>query len=161
MLSFDESFWVAMAFVVFIGLILKPVGRFIINGLDQRSSRIKDELDEAMRLKEEAQALLALYQRKHKKSVEEAEKIIAHAKSESERIIEHAKERLEQELERKTELSVQKIAQAEASVVKELRDNAVDMTVVAAKDLILESLSDDVVEAITDESVKDIKRKFH
>lgn len=161
MFSFDESFWVGAAFILFVALIAKPVGSFIIKQLDRRSSRIKAELDEAVRLKEEAQAVLALYQRKQRKAIEEAEEIINHAQEEAARIIEISKKNLEDELKKRTELALQKIEQAEANIVKEIRQNAVDITISAAKTLILENLEKDAEESIVLKAISDIDRKFH
>ena len=82
---FGERFWVSLALVVFIALVYKPVGRMIGAALDSRSTRIKDELDEAVRLREEAQALLSGYQRRQGEAAKEAEDIVAHARDEAER----------------------------------------------------------------------------
>ncbi len=78
---FDEKFWVGVSFLLFIALMWKPVGAFLGKALDSRSQKIKEELDRAVQLREQAQAILASYQRKHAEAVEEAEKIVEHAKS--------------------------------------------------------------------------------
>ena len=160
-MHFDASFWVAVAFCLFILLVAKPIGRAMGSSLDGRSARIKSELDDAMRLKEEAQAVLALYQRKQKKTIENAEEIIDHARSEAERIIASAKETLRDDIAKRTELAIQKIAQAENQVVAEIRDNAVDITVSAAKTLIMDNLNKEISDEIIDTAIGDIGRKFH
>jgi len=160
-MSFDATFWVALSFFIFIFLVAKPIGRAIGGALDNRSSKIKSELDDAMRLKEEAQAVLALYQRKQKKTLENSEEIIAHAKSEAERIIENAKSSIEDEIEKRTTLAVQKIAQTEARVVQEIRENAVDITISAAREIIMEDLDKDVADSVIDTAISDIGRKLN
>ncbi len=160
-MHFDESFVIALAFTIFIVLVAKPVFSLVTRGLDKRSDGIKDELEEAMQLKEEAQALLASYQRKQKKSMEEAEEIIAHAKLEADRIVKDAKKRVEEDIAKRTELALQKIAQAEANVFQEIRENAVDITVSAARTLIAENLSKEAAEVLVSKAIHDIDQKFH
>ncbi len=157
----SETFWVGAASLVLIALIAKPVGRAVANGLDNRSDRIKGELEEAQRLKEEAQALLALYQRKQKKTDEDVKNIIEHANEEAGRIIESAKKHLEAEVEKRTEIAVQKIAQAEACVIQEIRDNAVDLTISTARSLIRDNLAGEDADDIIIKAISGIDRKFH
>ena len=93
----NAEFWVAVAFVIFVGFLLyMGVHRTILDALDQRSARIKAELDEALRLKEEASNLLAAYRRKHAEAEREAEAIIGTAKIEAERIAADAKSKMEE-----------------------------------------------------------------
>lgn len=122
----DASFWVSVAFLVFLALIFRPVGRMLGKGLDQRSARIQSELDEALRLKEEVRAVLASYQRKQKEALQEAEAIVAHAQEEAERLIETAHSELEHALNKRIELAMQKISNYEASVLQELHHEAID-----------------------------------
>ena len=85
---FDQTFWVALAFVMFIAVVYKPVSRKMAAALDARAEKIKQELDEAVRLREEAQALLAGYERRQNEALKEAEDILGHAREEAERPIE-------------------------------------------------------------------------
>ncbi len=160
-MKFDQSFWLAVAFAIFVVLIARPVGRFIARGLDKRSARIKQELDEAMRLREEAQAVLALYQRKHKKAVEETEEILKHARDEAERIIKNADKKLEEEIKRRTEIAEQKIEQAEAYVLQEIRNNAVDISINAAKALIVKNMTAEAAESLMQNAVANMGKKLH
>ena len=160
-MAFDESFWVALAFVIFVALVYKPVSRVIAAALDGRADRISKELDEALRLKEEAQALLAEYQRDHRSATEEVEAIIQHAKDEAGRITKNAKDNLEKEVERRMDLVEQKIKQAEATVIQQLKDNAVDITTSAARTLILENLDKNLSEKIVGSAISDLDKKLH
>ena len=157
----DEAFFVAISFFIFVALVAKPMARFIRSGLDTRAAKIQKELDEAIELKEEAQALLASYQRKYKKALEEADDIIAHAKKEARRMIEVAKGELEDSLDKRTQMAEQKIAQAEARVIQEIQDNAVDVTISAARTLIVENLSNEAAEELLGVAIADVDRKFH
>jgi F-type H+-transporting ATPase subunit b len=111
----EAEAWVAVAFVLFLG-ILVYVGahRRVIDGIDQRQARIKAELEEARRLREEAQALLVEYQRKRHDADREAEAIIATANAEAERLAAEGKTRLGDFVARRTKMAETKIAQAEA-----------------------------------------------
>lgn len=157
----DPAIWVSVSVIIFLLLIAKPVSKFAATALDKRAIRIKEELDEAMRLKEEAQSVLALYQRKQKKIEDEAGEILKKAKQEANRIIKNTKANIERDIAQRTELATQKIAQAEASVIKEIQDNAIDITISAARTLIVDHLSTELGEDIVLEAVNDIGRKFH
>ncbi|MCB2082054.1 MAG: F0F1 ATP synthase subunit B [Hyphomicrobiales bacterium] len=160
-MHFDQTFWVGVAFIIFVALIYKPVGRLIGKGLDVYARRIRKELDEALKLKEKAQEVLASYEREHRNASKEIEKILAYAREEAERITISEKQKLEEAIKKRTEMALQKIAQAEASVLKELQDNAADMTISAARALIAEHLSKEAAEELIAKSLFDIERKFH
>lgn len=161
MFSFDEKFWVGAAFFLLIAIIAKPVGRFIIAGLDKRSLKIQTDLDEAVNLREEAQALLATYQKNQRQALSEVEEILSHARSEVTRITKEARENLEKELSRKTELAMQKIAQAETTMVQQMRDSLVDMVTQASRIVIAQNLSKDKAEGLLTTSIADVSRKLH
>src|SRR5438094_10544419 len=109
----QAEFWVAVAFFIFVGvLIYYRVHKMIVAGLDQRTARIKAELDEARRLKEEAQALLAEYKPKQQQAEREAEGLIVGAKAEAEQLAAEAKAKLEELLSRRTKLAEAKITEA-------------------------------------------------
>src|ERR1700730_17942164 len=103
MFELDAEFWVAVAFVVFLGgLIYLGVHEMMVKYIDQRRDRIKAELDEALRLKKEAQALLAQYQRKQREAEQEAAGIIAGATAEAERMMGEAKTKMEELIARRS-----------------------------------------------------------
>src|SRR5258708_24922655 len=121
MLAEPET-WVAVAFVIFVGiLIYVGVPKMMLAALDDRGKRVQAELDEARRLKEEAQKLLAEYQGKQKRAESEAASIIEGAKAEAERIASEAKTKLEEFVARRTKMAETKIAQAEAQAVAQVR----------------------------------------
>lgn len=153
----DPAFIVALAFVVFVLLAGKKIAKLLAGGLDNRSDAIKKELDEAVKLKEEALALLASYQRKHKKAKEDAEDILANAEEEAQRIIKTAQKKVEEELARREAIAMQKIAQAEANAVQGIRENAVDITISVARQLIVENMTPDAAQALLNKSIAEIR----
>ncbi len=157
----DASFWVAAAFVLFVALIAKRGYQFITEGLDKRAARIKTELEEAVRLREEAQALLASYQRKQRDAVREAEEIVERARREAARIAEQAEEDLAAALERRTRLAEAKISQAEAQALAEVRNQAVDMALAATRRLMAENLDESRAEALIDEAIAELGDKLN
>jgi F-type H+-transporting ATPase subunit b len=132
----DPEFWVLVAAIIFLAVIWKPAGRAIGGALDARAIRIAAELDEARRLREEAEQLLAEYQKKQREAEGEAQAIVAHAKEEAERVAAQAARDLEQTLARRSQLAEERIAQAEAKAIQEIRGAAVDVAIAAAREVI-------------------------
>ncbi len=158
----NPSFWVAMAFFVVIGIaIYYGVHRALITALDMRRDKIKGRIDDAHRLREEAQEMLATYQRKQRDALSEAEEIVAHAKAEAERMAAQAAAELEESLKRREQQALDRIAQAEAEALKEVRNLAVDIAIEATRKLIAEGLSAKQASALVDDSIKQIPGKLH
>ncbi len=157
----NPEFWVAVAFFIFLGIALKFGYSGIVKGLDGRAERIKNELDEARTLREEAQALLANYQRKQRDALKEAEGIVEHAKSEAARASAEAETKLQETIKRRTEMAVEKIARAEAQALQDVRNIAVDVAVEAARSLIGKNLDETKAASLVDESIKDLDKKLH
>ncbi len=158
---FDASFWVAAAFVVFVGILARLAYGRIVEALDARAGRIRNDIEEARRLREEARQLLASYQRKHRDAVEEAGEIVARARADAERMAAQAAADLEAEVERRAELARAKIARAEAQVIEDVRDMAVDIAVRAAGRLVRERLGEEQAGRIVDDAVSELGRKIH
>ena len=159
---FDETVWVAVAFVLFVGVIvyLKVPG-MITRALDERADKIRRELEEAQRLREEAQALFADYQRKQKNALKEAEEIISHANLEAKRLAAQAEADLKAALERRRALAELKIAQAEAQALKDVRDAAAEIAVAAAGQVIAGQLKGPAADALVERAIADVKAKLH
>lgn len=161
MIFADAKFWVSMAFIAFILAIFRPVGRAIVGMLDDRSQTIKSELDEAVRLKEEAQAVYAAYQRKQRETMEEAKLIIEHAEEEAKRIMAQAKKDIELDINRRVDMAMQKISQTESNTLQEVRSRSVDIAIQSVKTLLSETMQKDVAEKLIEHSIKDMQEKFH
>jgi F-type H+-transporting ATPase subunit b len=129
--------------------------------LDQRAIKIKADLDEAQKLKDEAQALLAEYQRKQKDALREAAEIIETAKTVALRQAKEAATNLDLAFTRREKLALEKITQAEAAAIAEVRREAVDVATAAAKKLIASSLNDARASALVDAAIKDVDTRLH
>src|ERR1700684_3506869 len=149
--------WVALGFLLFLGLLVYlGVHRKVSDSLDQRQGRIKSELDEARRLKEDAQALLAEFQRKGREAEKEAEAIIAGARAEAERIAGEAKARMEDFVSRRTKMAEAKITQAEAQAVADVRSAAADAAVAAAEKILSAATKGEVAENLLAKGIEDV-----
>jgi F-type H+-transporting ATPase subunit b len=159
---FTAEFWVAVAFFAFLG-ILAYVGahKYILDALDERAARIKAELDDARRLKEEAQALLEEYQRKQGEAGREAAGIIEGAKAEAERLAEEAKAKSEEFLARRTKLAETKIAQAEAQAIADVRNAAADAAVAAAERVLTDTVKGKLADDLIGKGIADVKAKLN
>ncbi|WP_420557725.1 F0F1 ATP synthase subunit B [Roseovarius sp.] len=158
----NTNFVVMLAFLLFIALLvyLKVPGK-IGEMLDKRADGIKSELDEARALREEAQTLLASYERKQKEVQDQADRIVAHAKTEAAEAAEQAKKDLEQSIKRRIKAAEEQIASAEANAVKDVRDQAIAVAVAAAKDVVAKAMTEDDNSKLIDESIAQVDAKLH
>src|SRR5882757_10660846 len=158
MLELDAEFWVAVAFVAFLGvLVYFGVHDMMVKFVDQRRDRIKTELDEALRLKEEARALLAQYQRKQREAEQEAAGIIAGATAEAERMMAEAKTKMEEFIARRTKMAETKIAQAEAQALADVRAAAAEAAVGAAEKILTSTVKGKVADDLLTRGIGDVK----
>ncbi len=159
---YEAETWVAIAFFVFIALLAYlGVHRQIIAALDNRSAKIKAELDEAGRLKDEAVALLAQYQRKRQEAEGEAQSIIADAKAEAERLAAEAKVKAEEFVARRTKMAEAKIAQAEAQAVADVQAAAADAAVAAAEKILAAQAKGPLANELVAKGVEDVRKKLN
>jgi len=162
MIELDAEFWVAVAFVVFLGgLIYLGAHEMLVKFIDQRRDRIKAELDEALRLKEEAQALLAQYQRKQREAEQEAAAIIVGATAEAERMMAEAKAKIEEFIARRGKMAETKIAQAEAQAVADVRAVAAEAAVSAAEKILTQIVKGEVADRLVVKGIEDVKTKLN
>jgi F-type H+-transporting ATPase subunit b len=154
--------WVALAFLLFLGLLAYlGVHRKLTASLDQRQARIKGELDEARRLKEEAQALLAEFERKGREAEGEAAAIIASAKAEADRLTAEAKTRMEDFVARRTKMAEAKIVQAEAQALADVRSAAADAAVAAAEKILSAAAKGKVADDLLAQGIEDVRKNFN
>jgi F-type H+-transporting ATPase subunit b len=159
---FEPEFWVAVAFFIFVGiLIYAGVHRTVLQSLDQRQARIKGELEEARRLRVEAEQLLAEYQRKQHAAEEEAQEIIAGAQAEAERLAIEAKAKMDEFVARRTKMAETKIAQAEAQAVADVRAAAADAAVAAAEKILTNAAKGKVADDLLAKGIEDVRRKLN
>jgi F-type H+-transporting ATPase subunit b len=158
----EAEAWVAIAFVIFLGiLIYMGAHRRVIDAIDARQARIKSELDEAVRLRQEAQAVLAEFERKAREAEGEAASIVAAAKAEAERLAVEAKARMEDFVVRRTKMAEAKIAQAEAQALADVRAAAADTAVAAAEKILSAATKGRVAEDLLARGIADVRAKFN
>src|SRR5262245_38010927 len=158
----EAEFWVAIAFLIFVGVLAYfRIHNRAVEALDQRSARIRAELDEARRLKQEAQALLAEYQRRQHEAESEAAAIIAGAKAEAERLAAEAKVRMEDFLARRTRMAETKIAQAEAQALADVRSAAAEAAVAAAEKILTQAVKGQVADDLISKGIADLKSRLN
>ncbi len=157
----NEQSWVAVAFVVFIALVWKPFVRAMTSALDKRSVAIERELAEAVRLREEAQATLAAYQKKHRQVSEESEEILKHAREEARRMQADAQEAIKKAVEVRIAQADEKISLEEKKAIQDVQRQVVDMAVQAARSVIVDNLQNEADEQLIRLAVKDLHRVVH
>jgi F-type H+-transporting ATPase subunit b len=159
---FEAEFWVAVSFVIFLVVLAYfGVHKMLMKGIDGRRDRIKSELDEARKLKEEAQALLAQYEKKKQEAEREAGAIIESAKAEAERIAAEAKTKMEDFVARRTKMAEDKISQAEAQATADVRSSAAEAAVAAAESLLSRMVKGKVADDLIAKGIDDIRRKLN
>ena len=152
---------VAIAFVIFVVLVAWKGTKKITAGLDQRAEAIRKQLDETQNLREEAQAALASYQRQQRDALIEADEIVAQAKVDAERLKTQAEEVLTVTLKRREEQAVERIAQAEATALKDVRDQAIELAIGVATKLIEDKMTKKVQNDLVKDASDDLMKKFH
>jgi F-type H+-transporting ATPase subunit b len=159
---FEAEFWVAVSFVIFVGvLVYFGVHRTLLKSIDARRDRIKSELDEARRLKAEAETLLATYQRKQHEAEQEAQSIIAGAETEAKRLASEAGAKIEEFIARHTKMAESKIAQAEAQALADVRSAAAEAAATAAGAILSASVKGKVAEDLVAKAIADVKGKLN
>jgi len=167
---FSSEFWklsntdfiVLVAFLVFIGILFYFKVPGMLGGLlDKRADAIQSELDEARTLKEEAQELLASYERKQAEVKDQAERIVAQAKADAEAAAAQAKLDLEASIKRRLAAAEDQIVSAEASAVKEVRDQAAAVAVMAARDIVAQQMTAASSNKLIDAAIAEVETKLH
>ena len=160
-MALDATFWATLALFVFIGLMLYlKVPKIIAGQLDNRIGKIEADLAEAERLRAEAKALLEDYQRKRQDAEKEAEGIVAAAREEAFRLTAEAGQSLETLIARRTKAVEEKIAQAEAQAVAEVRARSADLAVEAARVLLQKQMASKG-DALVEQSIKDVGERLN
>ncbi|MEW9807497.1 F0F1 ATP synthase subunit B [Mesorhizobium sp. ZMM04-5] len=158
----QATVWATLALLVFVGIVIYlKVPGMIAKALDARALKIRADLDEASRLREEAKALLADFQKKRKEAEQEAADIVSAAKREAELLLGEAHKKTEDYVTRRTAMAEQKIAQAEREAVNEVRSNAVDIAVEAARKLLADNPEIKAGEDLFKSSLAELKSRLN
>jgi len=158
----DPETWVAIAFVILMGVFAwLGVHRTMFTALDHRSERIKAELDDARRLKDEAANVLAEYKARRASAEREAEDIVTNARAEAERIAANAKAKMEDFVARRTKTAESKIALAEAQALADVRAAAAEAAVTAATTILSQSVKGDVADELLAKGIAEVRQKLN
>lgn len=159
---FNTNFVVLIAFLVFIGVLVYFKVPGILTGmLDKRAEQIRTDLDEARALREEAQTILATFERQQREVAEQADRIVTHAKEEAHLAAEQAKVDLQASIVRRLQAAEEQIASAEAGAVREVRDRAVSIAVAAAAEVIAARTSAADQNKLIDSAIDEVSARFH
>jgi len=152
--------WLLVSLVILIALIWKPIKLHVLGGLDKRGQAIRNELDEAKRLHEEAKELLARHRRQLHEGESLAADIEARAKAETERLQARLKADFDQLVDRRTQQAEERIAQEEARALADVRARAADLTVATTRRLLIEKLGGDAAQKVMQASIGEVTKKL-
>lgn len=156
------TFWVFAALVVFLAaLVYLKVPGMAVAALDKRAEKIKAELEEARRLREEAEALLREYQRKRGEAEADAAAIVEQAKHDAEALAQEARARIEDYVVRRTKAVEARIAQAEAQAVAEVRSRAIDVATAAASRILADEAKGQKGDELVDRSIDTLRKNLN
>ena len=159
---FEPETWVAIAFIILMGVFAwLGVHRTVLTALDHRADRIRGELDDARRLKEEAAKVLAEYKAKRATAEREAAEIVANARAEAERIAAEAKTKMEDFVARRTKTAEGKIALAEAQALADVRAAAADAAVQAASTILSQSVKGSLADDLLAKGIAEVRQKLN
>lgn len=158
----NPPFIVLVAFLIFVGVLLYfKVPHLLAGMLDKRADQIRKDLEEARLIREEAQVILASYERKQKEVQAQAERIVAQAKSEAEAAAEQAKAELKASIARRLAAAEEQIASAEQGAMREVRDRAITVAVAAAGDLLTQQMNAKAANALIDEAIGQVGSRLN
>jgi F-type H+-transporting ATPase subunit b len=158
----NPEFWVAVAFIIMLGVFAYlGVHKTVLSALDHRADRIKAELDDARRLKEEATKVLADYKARRASAEAEAQEIVASAKAEAERIAAEAKAKMEDFVARRTKAAEGKIALAEAQALADVRAAAAEAAVAAASSVLSQTVKGRVADDLLTKGIAEVRQKLN
>ncbi len=157
----NPSFWVGVSFFVFLAIAYKPAKAAMLSSLDSKIEEIKNQVEEAAKLRDEAQSLLAEYERKQQQSAQHAEEMLAAAKHDADEMKKRAQADLKDALKRQEALAMERIELAEERAVQEVRTAVTEMAIAATAKLIAERAEGDAGDALVEKSIGELGDKLH
>lgn len=158
----NTDFIVLIAFLLFIGvLVYLKVPALLAGLLDKRADGIRAELDEARKLREEAQSVLASYERKAREVEAQATQIVEHAKAEARAAADQAKVDIETSIARRLQAAEDRIASAEAGALRDVKDRAAEVAVAVAAEMMASQMDAGQSDSLIDEAIKTVDAKLH
>ena len=159
---FNTNYVVLIGFILFLALLFYfNVPAMILKMLDDRAETIRSELDEARNLRDEAQAVLAAYERKSREVAEQSQRIIDHAREEARLAADAAKEDLKQSIARRLKAAEEQITSAEEKATRELRNRAVDVAIAAAAKILADSTTATEANKRIDAAIAEVESRLH
>ena len=156
---YQPSSWVFIAFIIFISItIYLKVPNMVTKLLDEQINKIRNDLDDARKLKEDANSLLAEYERKIESANKEAENIINQAKKNSKIYEENSNKKIEEIISRSEKQSIEKIQQAQKSAINKINEEIINKSVEAAEKIISRNMNDQNNNKLFESSVNQIKK---
>ena len=154
------EFWVAVGFLILLAVLFKPAKKMITESLDSRAEKIRSSLDKAEKLREEAQHVLADYQRKQREAAKEIEGLVANARSQAETMRCEAENSVKNALARREQVALEKISQKEADAIAEVRNLAVDMAIKASGELLERRLGQRQSQELIETAIRELPRNL-
>lgn len=158
----DPTLYVLVAFLIVVAMFARMgAHKTIASGLDKRAQKIADELDQARKLREEAQELLAQYQRRQREAEDEAKGIIEQARRDAERMAAESREKINAQIERRAKAAEEKIARAEAQAISEVRGQIADLAIETARKVIAQRMDQGAQSALVEKAINELRGKLH
>lgn len=161
LLAHDTKLWIAFSFIIF-SVIAYMMGRKSITGaLDNKIAEIKSEIENAERLRVEAQELLAQYQRKQRDAEKEAAEILSHAKEQAQQIKKQAEKELAESMDRREDQLAERLKRIEENAIAEIQSHAADLAVAASQEMIIKTLDDKLNASLNEGTIKNIAKQLN
>jgi len=157
----DPSFWTFISFLIFVLLTFVPIKKALLTALDKRAKKIQSDIEQALKLREEAQELLASYQRKQRDGVKEAENLVKTAKEEGQRMVNESTQKLTIQLARRESIAAQRIKQAENMALQKIHNHAVDVAISATKSIFDENISKKKSRELIKNAINELPENLH
>jgi F-type H+-transporting ATPase subunit b len=161
LLATDQKLWIAISFFIFVGIAYKLAGKAISRGLDNKIEEIKTEIENAERLRVEAQELLAQYQRKQRDAEKEAAEMIEHAKQQAEQIKINAEKELAESMDRREDQLAERLKRIEENAIAEIQSHAADLAVTASQEMIVKTLDEKLNASLNEGTIKNIAKQLN
>jgi len=157
----DPKFWVAVAFLACVALGFRKLKGLLLHALDGRSAKIREELDNARKLREQAEAVLADYKKKQAEYLKEAESMLAKAREDATELVKQSEKELKMVLDARMDQALAKISREEETAIQEVRNHVVDIALASARAVIINHVGKLSQEELVKLAIADIERKIH
>jgi len=157
----ETESWVLLGFIIFIALVWKKARQALAAGLEARAGRIRREITDAERLRAEAETMLREAEQHQKTALQEAKATLDGAKREADRIKEQAAKNIVALLEKRRQAALEKIAQAEAAAIADVRQHAVDVAVAATRQVLMREVQGALADRMVDRAIAELPGRLN